>query len=449
MARKKKLHEGIIEGKIYPNKSYLHIDGDKYVFKDGLPGQKVNIISKRKKKDFRDAKLVEILAKSPMEIESKCEAFGVCGGCAYQNINYEDETKLKQEMLNNLYKDIYKEEIEIYPSNKVEAYRNKMEYSFGDKEKGGELTLGLHSKGRFYEICDTTGCNIVCEDFETIRKAVEQYFRDKNKTYFRKQTHKGLLRHLVVRYAFSNKEIMVNLVTSSQDEWNKKEFIDMLLNLNLDGKIRSILHTTNDNLSDAVIVDKLDLLYGENLITEHILGLDFNISPFSFFQPNPSVAEKLYTKALDMAGDLENKTVLDLYSGTGTISQVFAKKAKKVIAIEIVEEAVEKAKENAKLNNLENTHFIAGDVLEEIDNMKEKVDIVVLDPPRSGIHPKAIDKILDINPKTFIYISCNPVTQVIDLETFIKRGYKIKNLELFDQFPRTVHCECVVLMSRK
>lgn len=449
MARKKKLHEGIIEGKIYPNKSYLYIDEDKYVFKDGLPGQKVSIISKRKRKDFRDAKLVEILEKSPMEIESKCQAFGVCGGCAYQNISYEDETILKQDMLNDLYKDIYDEKIEIYPSNKVEAYRNKMEYSFGDKEKGGELTLGLHSKGRFYEICDTSGCNIVCEDFEIIRKAVEKHFRDKDKTYFRKQTHKGLLRHLVVRYAFANKEIMVNLVTSSQNEWDKKEFTDMLLNLELDGKIRSILHTTNDNLSDAVIVDKLDLLYGENLITEHILGLDFNISPFSFFQPNPSVAEKLYTKALDMAGDLENKTVLDLYSGTGTISQVFAKRAKKVIAIEIVEEAVEKAKENAKLNNLDNTHFIAGDVLEEIDSMKEKVDIVVLDPPRSGIHPKAIGKILDIEPKTFIYISCNPVTQAIDLQSFLEKGYKIKKLELFDQFPRTVHVEAIVKLERE
>lgn len=448
MGRKKKLKEGIIQGKIYPNRSYTYIDEDKYIFKDGIPGQKVSIISKRKKSSHREAKLVEILEKSPLEIESKCSAFGTCGGCAYQNISYETESQLKQEMLNDLYKEIYGKKIKIHPSNKVEAYRNKMEYSFGDKVKGGELTLGLHSKGRFYEICDTTGCNIVNEDFEIIRQGVEKYFRDKNSTYFRKQTHKGLLRHLVVKYSFANNELMVNLVTSSQEKWDKKEFVDMVLNLNTNGKIRGILHTTNDNLSDAVIVDKLDLLYGEDLITEHILGLDFNISPFSFFQPNPSVAEELYNKALDMAGDIDNKTVLDLYSGTGTISQVFAKKAKKVIGIEIVEEAVIKAIENAKLNGLENTEFIAGDVLVEIDDMKEKIDIVVLDPPRSGIHPKAIDKILDIEPKTFVYISCNPVTQVIDLESFIKRGYRIKDLELFDQFPRTVHCEAIAVLEK-
>ena len=447
--RRKKEVTGIIEGTEFPNKSYFTIEDKKYIFKGGIKGQEVNVLTQRKRKEGIQSKLLEVLEKSSLETEEPCPAFGVCGGCTYQTLKYEDESVLKKEMMEKLYADLYTGDLYFHPLEKVKAYRNKMEYSFGDQEKGGHLTLGMHSKGRFYEICDTTGCNIVEEDFETIRKAVETYFKERGFAYYRKQTHLGLLRHLVVRYAFSTKEILVNLVTSSQVEWNKEEFVEMLKALKVDGTIHSIYHTTNDSLADAVIPEKLDLLYGEEFINEELLGLKFQITPFSFFQPNPSMAEKLYERALELAGDLKDKKVYDLYSGTGTISQVFAKEAVKVYGIEIIEEAVESAKETALRNGLENVEFICGDVLEKIEDLENKVDVLVLDPPRDGIHPKAIDPILATKPETIVYISCNPRTQARDLRLILEKGYKLEKLEFFDQFPRTVHVESVVLMSRK
>ena len=237
---------------------------------------------------------------------------------------------------------------------------------------------------------------------------------------------------------------MINLVTTS-DEFDVNDFVEFAKQI--DNRIVSIYHTINDNISDAVIVDKLELLYGKEYLTEKINGLEFRISPFSFFQPNPAQAEQIYNRALELAGDLSGKNVYDLYCGTGTIAQIFAKKAESVIGVEIVEEAVEKAQENAELNGLTNTKFICDDCLNFMEKV-EKKDVVVLDPPRDGIHPKAIDRLIDINPDKFIYISCNPITQRMDLDKFIEKGYKIKSLEFFDQFPRTYHCEAVVLLEK-
>lgn len=447
--RRKKEIIGIIKENKFPNKSIIEENDKRYIFKGGIKGQEVRVITQRRKRDYTEAKLYETLNNSPLETRIPCPPFGICGGCAYQTLEYDEELKLKREMLVNLYKEVYKEEIIINPSPISKAYRNKMEYSFGDKEKGGELTLGMHSKGRFYEICETDECNIVNEGYEIIRKAVQKYFREKNTKYYRKQTHIGFLRHLVVRYSFSEKEFMVNLVTSSQEKLNKEEFIELLLSLKIDGEVKTIIHTTNDSLSDAVVPEKVDIIYGDGYITEKLLGLEFQISPFSFFQPNPKAAELLYSKALEFAGDIDDKTVFDLYSGTGTIGQIFSKRAKNIFGIEIIEEAVEKANETCVLNKITNAKFIAGDVLEKIEELRDKADIIVLDPPRDGIHPKAINKIIDIKPEKFVYISCNPVTQVRDLEIFLESGYKIEKLELVDQFPRTVHCEALTLLVRQ
>ncbi|QQK08421.1 23S rRNA (uracil(1939)-C(5))-methyltransferase RlmD [Miniphocaeibacter halophilus] len=446
--RKKKEITGIIKENRFPNKSIMEADNKKYIFKGGIKGQEVRIVTQRRKKDYTEAKLVEILSKSEIERRIPCPPFGICGGCAYQTLEYEEELKLKGEMLENLYSDIYSKEIIINPSPSSTAYRNKMEYSFGDREKGGELTLGMHSKGRFYEICETDNCNIVNEGYEIIRKAVQNYFRENNTLFYKKRNHEGFLRHLIVRYSFSENEYMVNLVTTSQEELNKEEFIELLLGLKLDGKIKTIIHTGNDSLSDAVVPEKVDILFGDGYLTEKLLGLEFQISPFSFFQPNPKAAEVLYSKALEFAGNINNKTVFDLYSGTGTIGQIFSQKAKKVIGIEIVEEAVEKARETCKLNNISNAEFIAGDVLEKIEELKDQADIIVLDPPRDGIHPKAIKKIINIKSEKFVYISCNPVTQVRDLKIFLENGYKLEKMELVDQFPRTVHVEALALLTK-
>lgn len=451
MAKKKKIIETLIIDNMFPNKSVADYEGKTVIFKGGIKGQRVKVLLGRKKKDYIEGKLLEVLERSPLEKNLSCDYEDECGGCTYQTLLYEDELELKKELVLDLFR---KENIEgfdflgIERSPNVEGYRNKMEYTFGDSEKGGSLVLGLNKRGRFYEVVDSDACNIADEDFTAIRKKTMEYFREQNIPYYNKRSHEGVLRHLVVRKALSTGEILINLVTTSQGTIDTDGFVEELLALRgLKGRITGILHTINDGLGDIVKADKLSLLDGRDYITEEILGLKFKISPFSFFQTNTFGAERLYSIAREFAGDIADKVVFDLYSGTGTIAQIMATVAKKVVAIEIVEEAVVKARENAELNGLNNIEFIAGDVLKEVDNLKEKPDVVIIDPPRDGIHPKAINKIIDFNPDTFVYVSCNPVTLVRDLKVFMERRYKAEKVKLMDMFPRTPHVETVVLLS--
>jgi len=452
MARKKKIIETTIIDSIFPNKSIANYEDKTLIFKGGIKGQKVKVLLGKKKKDYIEGKLLEVIERSPLEKNLSCAYDDECGGCTYQTLLYEDELELKKEQVLALFdkagiKDFNFLGIERSP--RVEGYRNKMEYTFGDAEKGGPLILGLHKKGRFYEVVDSDACNIADGDFTKIRRKVMEYFRKLGTPYYNKRNHEGILRHLVIRKALSTGEILVNLVTTSQGPVDTDSFVRELLGLDsLEGKITGILHTINDGLSDTVKADELYLLYGRDYITEEILGLKFKISPFSFFQTNTFGAEKLYSIAREFAGDINDKVVFDLYSGTGTIAQIMAPVAKKVIGIEIVEEAVEMARENAKLNGLDNVEFIAGDVLKEVENIKIKPDLIIIDPPRDGIHPKAINKIIDFNPDKFVYVSCNPVTLVRDLKVFEERGYRVEKVKLMDMFPRTPHVECVTLMSK-
>lgn len=449
MTRKSGLIEFTIEEVEFPNKGKGTYEGIEVRVKGGIKGQKVRARVNRKRKDYIEAKIVDVIERSPLE--KNLTNIDESGSCTYETLLYEDELKLKEEQVLQLFEKAGFIDINflgIEPSPKVEGYRNKMEYTFGDEEKGGPLVLGLHKKGSFYSIVDSDGCNLVDEDFTDIRKTVMHYFRELGTSYYHKNTHEGFLRHLVIRKALSTGEILVNLVTSSQGELDKEAFVNRLLNVNIKGRIVGILHTINDSLSDVVKADKLELLYGRDYIIEEILGLKFSISPFSFFQTNTFGAERLYSIVREFAGDIDDKIVFDLYSGTGTIAQIMAAVAKKVVGIEIVEEAVEKARENAKLNNLDNVEFIAGDVLKAVDELEEKPDLIVIDPPRDGIHPKAINKIIDFKPERYVYVSCNPVTLVRDLKVFVERGYKIEKVKCMDMFPRTPHVECVVLMSR-
>ena len=452
MARKKKVIEIEIKDTIFPNKSIAEYEGKIIMFKGGIKGQKVKVVLGKKKENYIQGKLLEVLERSPLEKNISCSYIKDCGGCTYQTLLYEDELKLKEEQVLALFQ---KEGIKdfkflgIEESPKVEGYRNKMEYTFGDEEKGGPLVLGLHKRGRFYEIIDTDGCNIADKDFTKIRKNTMEYFRNLNIPHYNKRFHKGTLRHLIIRKSLSTGEILINLVTTSQGVIDTDDLVKNLLGIKgLDGRITGILHTINDGLADAVKVDELHLLYGKDYIMEKILGLKFKISPFSFFQTNTYGAERLYSMARKFAGDINDKIVFDLYSGTGTIAQIMASKAKKVIGIEIVEEAVEMARENTKLNRLDNVEFIVGDVLKAVDELAQKPDLIIIDPPRDGIHPKAINKIIDFCPDTFVYISCNPVTLVRDLKVFMERGYRIDKIQCMDMFPRTPHVEVVVKLKK-
>ena len=456
MVKKHEVIEIKIENMEFPNKGRATYEGETIRFKGGIQGQKVKARTTKWKKGIMEAKILEVLEKSPMETEKGCLHYGVCGGCSYQTLSYENELKLKENQVRGLFE---KEDLDINllgiePSPLVRGYRNKMEYTFGDEEKDGPLALGLHMKGRFYEVVNTNDCNIVNPDFTIIREGVREYFASKEIPFYNVRRHEGVLRHLVIRRAASTGEILINLVTSSgykeaDPSIYNEEFVEILNKLELEGNIKAILHTINDGLGDVVKSDELKLLYGRDYIMEEILGLKFKISPFSFFQTNSIGAEKLYSIAREFAGSLDNKLVFDLYSGTGTIAQIMAPVARKVIGIEIVEEAVQMAKENAKLNGLDNVEFIAGDVLKAVDDLTEKPDLIVIDPPREGVNPKAINKIIDFNPETFVYVSCNPVTLARDLKVFIERGYKVEKAKLMDMFPRTSHVEAITLLVKE
>ena len=446
----------IIEGKIikteFPNKGTFICEDQKVTVKGVIDGQTIKGQVTKKRKSGCVVRLLDVLEKSPLEdAKPVCPHFGICGGCFYQTVSYENQLKIKEGMVRDLLKDHVNDDIweEIKGSPKVHGYRNKMEFSFGDEVKDGPLALGMHKKNTFHDIVNITDCQIVDNDYNLIVKCALNIAQQMELPFYHKMRHEGYFRHLVVRRAESSGDVLVNIVTTSQVEADLTKLRDALLELPLSGKIIGILHTTNDSLADVVQADKIDILYGQDYFYEEILGLKFKISPFSFFQTNTLGAEVLYKTARDFVGETKDKVIFDLYSGTGTIAQMLAPVAKKVVGVEIVEEAVEAAKVNSELNGLDNCEFIAGDVLKVVDELEDKPDFIVLDPPRDGIHPKAIQKIIDFGVEQMVYISCKPTSLARDLEVFEAAGYKVKRATAVDQFPNTVHIETVVLLSHK
>ncbi len=386
-----------------------------------------------------------------------CRHSPSCGGCKYQGVPYDRQLAEKEQAVMKFLEDknIECKNIQkIQPSPMKYRYRNKMEYTFGDMEKDGELTLGLHMKGRFMSVVTTNECQLVCGDFNTILDAVLEFCREKGYPKYHKKAHSGLLRHLVLRRGERTGEILINIVTASGD-FDGQGFVKMLKNLVLDNNsIIGILRTVNDSSSDAVKCDRMDILFGRDFYMERIMGLDFKVSAFSFFQTNVTAAEKLYEDAVAFLDQRNYRTVFDLFCGTGTISQAAAKKGGEVIGIELDTAAVSAASENAKLNGLTNCRFIAGDVFEVLsgkspEKVRETPDIIILDPPRPGVGGKALEKIIDFGVSDIIYISCNPKTMASDLFYMQYYGYKVVYLKPYDNFPFTGHVETVVLLEKK
>lgn len=455
--KKKQIFEGVIEKVEFPNKGKVYVaEEDCYVtVKNGIPGQKVRFVINKFKKGMAEGRLLEVLEKSPLETrEPVCRLFPVCGGCMYQTMNYEAQLEMKaqqmKEIIDGAILPEHTYEFEgIKGSPKEFAYRNKMEFSFGDEYKDGPLSLGLHKKGSTYDVLTASDCKIVHSDMTDILQCVLDYFTELGAPYYKKMQHTGYLRHLLLRRGDITGEILVNLVTTTQEVYNLQPLVERLLTLKLEGKIVGILHILNDSLSDVVQSDETRILYGQDYFYEKLLNLEFKITPFSFFQPNSRGAEVLYSTVREYIGDIHDMTVFDLFSGTGTIAQVLAPVAKKVIGVEIIEEAVEAARENAALNGLDNCRFIAGDVFKVLDEIEEKPDVIVLDPPRDGIHPKALPKILDYQVDKIVYISCKATSLARDLAMIQERGYEVVKCVAIDQFCQTVHVETVCLLSRK
>ena len=453
--KKGEIYEGIIEKVDFPNKGYVNIDGEKVIVKNGIPGQKVRFMINKKRSGRAEGRLLEVLEKSPLEVrEPVCKNFPACGGCMYQTMSYEEQLKMKETQVKGLLQeavgigtDLHWEGIHGSP---IEfGYRNKMEFSFGDEYKDGPLSLGLHKKGSTYDVLTASDCKLVHPDMTAILSSVLDFFTELGAVHYKKMQHTGYLRHLLLRRGVTSGEILVHVITTSQAEYDYAPLVSRLLALPLEGKIVGIMHIINDSLSDVVQSDETRLLYGQDYFYETLLGLRFKISTFSFFQPNSLAAEVLYSIVRDYIGDTKDKEVFDLYSGTGTIAQLLASVAKEVIGVEIVEEAVEAAKVNAALNGLTNCRFIAGDVLKVLDDLTEKPDMIILDPPRDGIHPKALPKILAYGVENIVYISCKPTSLARDLPAFLAAGYEVQRSCSVDQFCETVHVETVVLLSQQ
>ena len=473
--KKGQVYEGSVVRVDFPNKGIVCVGEETAVVKNSLPGQKVKFSVNKVRKGKAEGRLLEVTEKSPLETGRTCSLFGLCGGCTYLSLPYEEQLKVKEEQVKRLLDSVLNKQEEVWifegikGSPKAYEYRNKMEFSFGDEYKDGPLALGMHKRGSFYDIVTVADCEIVDADYRLILQSVRDYFARAKVSFFHRMSHEGYLRHLLVRKASRTGEILVALVTTSQDPWQGETavegsldvdalitgFKDLLLSLEQDrklaGKFAGILHITNDSIADVVQSDRTELLYGQEYFYEELLGLKFKISTFSFFQTNSYSAEVLYQTARDYVGDLggSDKTVFDLYSGTGTIAQLMAPAAGKVIGVEIVEEAVEAAKKNAAANGLDNCEFIAGDVLKVLDEVEEKPDMIILDPPRDGIHPKALPKIIAYGVDHIVYISCKPTSLVRDLEVFLENGYCVDKAVAVDQFPWTANVETVVLLSWK
>ncbi|OPL09050.1 MAG: hypothetical protein AVO33_00905 [delta proteobacterium ML8_F1] len=454
MSKRKRL--GIVEVTIeknrYPFEGLATVDGMGYRIKNALAGQRIEAKLTRKRQGYYLGKTIQVLEKAPYEGESACLHFPACGGCLLQSVSYEDQARLLEDQVLELFEEHGIKGFEydgMLVSPQKEHYRNKMEYNFGNAFKEGPMTLGMHPRGRIHDVINTFECQIAPKDFNRIQAFTQAYFLNQGTAPYNKNTHKGVLRHLVLRQGMKTREILIGLVTSSQEKLKLEEYVQEVTRLDLEGEIVGVVHVINDAMADAVIPEHTEIIFGRDFYYDEILGLTFKVSLFSFFQTNPLGAEILYDRALGYIEDSDGKVLFDLFSGTGTLGQLMASRVKEVFGIELVEDAVEMANENAGINGLDNCTFIAGDVFEKLDNLNSNPDIIIVDPPRVGISEKAMKKIIAYKVPEIVYVSCNPKTIVENIKAMEEGGYRVRRLTLVDLFPGTPHVETVCLLTRK
>ncbi len=447
--------------------------GDFIVFVDNtFPGQKVRARIAKKRKKHAEAKLIEIIERSPVEVINR---FQEISGAPYIYVPIEKQIEEKKKSTLDLYRKIGGIQNidaifdEFIPSPEIYFYRNKMEYSFSsiehDKATGEDIddafSLGFKRRGTWWKVESLDKpSGMFDEEWEQVLPSIRSYLKQTGLPAWHPPQKKGFFRHIVVRKSFDEDSLLINLVTSSEgiENFNVKDF-SLFLQEKLGKRLAGFQHTINDNVADRAKIEngQCRLVYGKPTIVERLLGLDFEISMESFFQTNPKSAEHLYSKALDYVFEekLEDQDiVMDLFCGTGTIGQILTSRNKgvKIIGVDIVKEAIQDARKNAARNNISNVDFFASDVgkfLKEYPQYKNKIKTIILDPPRAGIAPKTLRKVIELGTENIVYISCNPSTQARDAEILRQEGYEIEKLSLVDQFPHTGHIEAVAKFKRK
>jgi len=435
----------------------------KVVFVPGtLPGEEVEARIVKKKRDYIQAKVISFQKKSVNRQEAPCEHYPVCGGCKWQDVNYSFQLELKHRIVSETLRRIGGfENIPILPplsAPEIFGYRNKMEFSFSAHRwilpeepeptiKSKDFTLGLHVPGRYDKVLDIDKCWLQSDFGNTILQSVKEFAQSSKKPCWHSYNHEGFWRYLVIREGKSTRQKMVNIVTFDHDVHLMNDLADHLLHVVPD--LKSLVNNVTQSKGGSAFGEKEYILSGSSIIEEKIGDFIFEISANSFFQTNTKQAENLYKKTLEFAELSSKEIVFDLYSGTGTISIFLSQFAKKVIGIEVIESAVINAKQNAKRNKIENCDFILADIREEFRDVQSliekygKPNVLIIDPPRAGIHPKSLKGILTLNPERIVYVSCNPSTFARDVKILCEDKYDLIQVQSVDMFPHTYHVELV------
>lgn len=446
-------------------KSIGKVDNMVYFVADTVPGDVVDVMVTKKKANFREGRPAKFHEYSKYRVEPKCEHFGTCGGCKWQNISYEQQLFFKEKQVSDNLTRIAKVEIPevkpILPSKNIFHYRNKLEFTFSDR---GWLTMeqiqsperienrnacGFHLPGRFDRILDVNECHLQPEPSNSIRLACKKFANEHDMTFYNVKEQEGLLRQLVIRTSTTG-EVMVIVIFHHEEKENRELLLHHLKETF--PEITSLNYIINPKFNDTYSDLEVHNFSGKDHIIEEMEGLKFKVGPKSFYQTNSDQAYELYRIARDFAQIGKEDTVYDLYTGTGTIACFVAKQAKKVVGVEYIDMAIEDAKENAILNDLTNTAFYAGDIKDVLNDefveANGKPDIIITDPPRVGMHQDVVKKILELSPKRIVYVSCNPSTQARDIE-LMGEHYEVLDIQPVDMFPHTYHVENVVLLEKK
>ncbi len=450
-----------IDKMAYGGQGVGRVNGFVVFVRGAVSGDRVKARIHRKKKDYAQAVLIELLESSPDRVEAPCPYSSYCGGCQWQNVSYEKQLDYKKTFIKESMEHIggVKNTIihDVIPSEKILAYRNKMEFSFSNRrwflphemdnrEKEGGFALGLHVPESYHKIIDMKACLLQQERGNQILLEVKEYIKNCGIPIYDMKTHEGLWRFLVIRYSTAFDEWMVNVVTSEECQ----EVLEPLSDILCDqiGQIKTVINNINQRKASIAIGDTEIILAGEGYIEDKIGPYTFHISANSFFQTNSIGAQKLYQKAIEYAELKGSDMVLDLYSGIGTIPIFLANKVRAVTGIEITKNATLDAQRNCKRNAIDNCHFICGDIREELATINFMPDVLIIDPPRAGMHKDVLAQVLALSPERIIYISCNPTTMARDIGQMTKY-YDLVEIQPVDMFPQTYHIEAVAKLWLK
>jgi 23S rRNA (uracil1939-C5)-methyltransferase len=466
------LKDVCVENYAAEGKSLAKVNGKVIFIENTVPGDVVDVQLFKNKKDWAEGFPLHFQKLSEQRVEPFCPHFGICGGCQWQMLPYEKQLMYKQQQVNDVLQRIGKvplpEMNTIISADEIKFYRNKLEYTFSTKQfipenifrqmvsEGADIksisqknVAGFFAKGLFDKVVEIKTCFLQTEPTNEIRNAIADFARSNNFPFYDFRQHTGWLRNMLVRITTTG-EIMLNIVLTKYDERNMQLLFDFVISSF--PQVTTLLYTINNKRNDSISDLMPEIVKGKGYIIERLENFSFKISPKSFFQTNTKQAEKLYNVARDFAELTGNETVYDLYCGTGSIGIFVSPQAKKIIGVEVINEAVEDAKQNAALNNITNTCFYTGDVIDICTNNffaeNGNPDVIIVDPPRAGLHAKLVEKLLKIQSPTIVYVSCNPATQARDI-SILNEKYSVEKIQPVDMFPHTHHIENVIQLKLK